>query len=70
MYRKISKCIDKTPKKHYGGRGAIAPLATVMIRISYLTRARIKFYLLIQGGGGGELLPLEAVPDAWKKKNA
>ena len=26
MYRQISKCTDKTPKKHHGGGGAIAPL--------------------------------------------
>ena len=25
MYRQISKCTDKTPKKHYGGGGAPPP---------------------------------------------
>ena len=25
MYRQISKCTDKTPKKHYGGGGALPP---------------------------------------------
>ena len=38
MYRQISKCTDKTPKKHYwgvGGGGAIAPppLATLVLTI-------------------------------------
>ena len=34
MYWQISKCTDKTPKKHYGGGGAITPhppLATLML---------------------------------------
>ena len=35
MYRNISKCTDKTPKKHYGGGGGELPpppppLATLM----------------------------------------
>ena len=35
MYQQISKCTDKSPKRHYGGGGAIAapappPLATLM----------------------------------------
>ena len=36
MYRQISKCTDKTPKKHYWGGGAVAPpppLATLMTDI-------------------------------------
>ena len=26
MYRQISQCTDKSPKRHYWGEGAIAPL--------------------------------------------
>ena len=33
MYRQISKCTDKTPKKHYLG-GSCPPLATLMMDIT------------------------------------
>ena len=31
MYRQISKCTNKTPKKHYWGGGGQSPLATLML---------------------------------------
>ena len=35
MYRQMSKCTDKTPKKHYWGNPPPPPLATLMILITF-----------------------------------